>query len=75
MENAQKTVEQVIITVDSAMNPKQKVTAHLKASDYDGSIGIKLRGNSSLSFNQKKYTIELRDSLGKQRLGAAGSLQ
>ncbi len=32
--------------------------------DYDGSIGIKLRGNSSLSFAQKKYTIETRDEEG-----------
>lgn len=32
--------------------------------DYNGNIGIKWRGNSSLSFDQKKYTLETRDSLG-----------
>lgn len=32
---------------------------------YHGPIGIKLRGNSSLSFDQKKYTLETRDSLGQ----------
>lgn len=32
---------------------------------YDGTVAIKLRGNSSLSFSQKKYTFELRDSAGK----------
>lgn len=35
-----------------------------KAS-YEGPIGIKLRGNSSLSFDQKKYSLETRDSLGQ----------
>ena len=65
-ENSQKTVRQVVITVDSMLNAQQKVTAHMKTDDYDGAIGIKLRGNSSLGFNQKKYTLELRDSLGKE---------
>jgi len=32
--------------------------------DYNGHIGIKLRGNSSLSFAQKKYTIETWDEEG-----------
>ena len=27
-------------------------------NDYDGYVGVKWRGESSLSFNQKKYTIE-----------------
>ncbi|MCQ2111394.1 MAG: CotH kinase family protein [Bacteroidaceae bacterium] len=31
---------------------------------YDGRIGIKLRGNSSLSFDQKSFTIETRDEDG-----------
>ena len=57
-------LEKVIITADTALNAQRKVTAHMKVGDYDGLIGIKLRGNSSLSFNQKKYTIELRDSKG-----------
>lgn len=33
--------------------------------NYDGYIGIELRGNSSLSFDQKQYTIETRDSAGE----------
>ena len=33
-------------------------------TDYDGRIGIKLRGNSSLSFDQKSFTIETRDEDG-----------
>lgn len=35
------------------------------ANGYDGQIGIKLRGESSLMFEQKSFTIELRDSQGK----------
>ena len=60
-------IEQVVITTSEAPNAQKKVTAHMKTKDYDGTIGIKLRGNSSLSFNQKKYTIELRDDEGKER--------
>lgn len=60
-------IEQVVITTSEAPNAQKKVTAHMKTKDYDGAIGIKLRGNSSLSFNQKKYTIELRDDEGKER--------
>jgi subtilisin-like proprotein convertase family protein len=33
-------------------------------NDYDGYIGIELRGTSSLSFPQKQYGIETRDSSG-----------
>jgi spore coat protein CotH len=44
---------------------QQKVSAHLKTEGYDGPIGIKIRGNSSKAFNQKKYTIETRDENGK----------
>ncbi len=33
--------------------------------DYNGYIGIELRGNSSLSFNQKQYTLETRDASGQ----------
>jgi len=60
-----QTVGQINITVESALNAQKKVAGYMKASDYEGPIGIKLRGNSSLSFNQKKYTIELRDTQGK----------
>ena len=56
----------ITISTDTALNAREKVTARMKAGDYDGYIGIKLRGNSSLSFNQKKYTIELRDANGKE---------
>ena len=63
---ANAAVEQVVITVDQELNARQKVTAHMKAGDYDGPIGIKLRGNSSLGFNQKKYTVELIDKQGKE---------
>ncbi len=59
-------VEQVVITTSEAPNAQKKVTAHMRTKGYDGPIGIKLRGNSSLSFNQKKYTIELRDDQGKE---------
>ena len=33
-------------------------------NEYSGNIGIELRGQSSLSFPQKPYSIELRDSTG-----------
>lgn len=33
-------------------------------NDFDGLIGIELRGNSSLGFPQKSYALETRDSLG-----------
>ena len=61
----QTTVGQISITVDSLVNAQRKVIAHMKMDGYDGAIGIKLRGNSSLGFNQKKYTIELRDEQGR----------
>ena len=38
----------------------------MKTEGYDGPIGIKLRGNSSLGFSQKKYTLETRDADGKE---------
>ena len=56
----------VRITTSSTLNAQNKVPAQMQAGDYNGAIGIKLRGNSSLSFNQKKYTIELRDNEGKE---------
>ena len=59
-------VEMITINVDTPLNAQRKVKAHMKAGNYDGPIGIKLRGNSSLSFNQKKYTIELRDNDGNE---------
>lgn len=70
----------IIDTEGENINSKDKTPAHMKVIDngegrrndiddqpneYDGIIGIKLRGNSSLSFEQKKYTIETRDDAGK----------
>ena len=66
MMHGKNDVEMITINVDTPLNAQRKVTAHMKAGHYDGPIGIKLRGNSSLSFNQKKYTIELRDDDGKE---------
>ena len=65
-EEVQTAVMQLSITADSTLTPQRKGTAHMTATDYDGPIGIKLRGNSSLGFNQKKYTIELRDQQGRE---------
>ena len=57
----------ITITAETELNASKKVTAHMKTEGYDGIIGIKLRGNSSLSFNQKKYTFETRDANGKEQ--------
>ena len=66
VENLQSNLPIITITTDTALNAQTKVTARMQMEDYDGPIGIKLRGNSSLSFNQKKYTLELRDEKGKE---------
>ncbi len=42
----------------------QRNSIHDTQYNYNGFIGIELRGNSSLSFDQKQYTIETRDSEG-----------
>ncbi len=70
----------VYINTDTAINADRKVPGTMRVIDqgegrrnystdtvynYNGRIGIKWRGNSSLSFNQKKYTVETRDSLGQ----------
>ncbi len=69
----------VIIQTQQAINADAKVMGTMKIinngagqtnhvtdtpNDYDGNVGIKLRGESSLSFNQKKYTLETWDALG-----------
>ena len=69
----------VIIETEAAINADAKVKGTMKiiANDegrensvtdaplaYDGPVGIKWRGESSLSFNQKKYTIETWDAEG-----------
>ncbi len=46
------------------INSVEKVPAEMMIDgQYDGAIGIKLRGNSSQSFNQKKYSIETRNDI------------
>ena len=69
----------IIIHTQNAINADAKVMGTMRIIDngegkvnhvddqpteYDGHIGIKWRGNSSLSFNQKKYTIETWDAEG-----------
>lgn len=73
MNNLQSNLPVITITTDSPLNAQEKVTAHMKMEGYDGAIGIKLRGNSSLAFNQKKYTVETRDADGKElKVGLLG---
>ena len=55
----------ITITTQTPLNAREKVGAMMKTVGYEGAIGIKLRGNSSLSFNQKKYTFETRNENGK----------
>ena len=57
----------ITIQAETELNAQKKVTAHMEMEGYNGAIGIKLRGNSSLSFNQKKYTFETRDENGKEQ--------
>lgn len=67
------------ITTEQAINADSKVRGTMRVIDngegrrnyandtefdYNGLIGIKLRGNSSLNFEQKKYTIETWDEEG-----------
>lgn len=69
----------VIIQTQDAINADDKVPGTMQIIDngpgqintvsdapnaFDGHIGIKLRGESSLNFNQKKYTLETWDALG-----------
>ena len=63
---SQNRLHTIAITTSTPLNAQKKVTAQMKMDGYDGAIGIKLRGNSSLGFNQKKYTIELRSEDGKE---------
>jgi len=64
---AQKSLPTIAITTSTPLNAQEKVAAHMTTDGYDGPIGIKLRGNSSLGFNQKKYTLETRDTDGKEQ--------
>ena len=69
----------IVIQTTEAINADTKVPGTMKiinngegqvnhltdaAADYDGAIGIKWRGESSLNFNQKKYTVETWDAEG-----------
>lgn len=71
----------IILDVDRSINAQDKVPAKMKvlykegqkqySSDaknycFDGNIRIKLRGNSSLGYNQKKFTLETRDAEDKE---------
>ncbi len=74
------TLPLVVISTDETINKNAKVTAMMQIidngygeenkvtdtpTDYDGYIGIKIRGNQSSSYPQKPYGIETRDSLGE----------
>ena len=62
--NKQQNLPLIAITTNSPLNAQQKVMAYMKTDGYDGHIAIKLRGNSSLGFNQKKYTVVTCDADG-----------
>lgn len=63
----QKSMEQISIKVATELNAREKVAARMTTDGYDGPIGIKLRGNSSLGFAQKKYTLETWDADAAER--------
>jgi len=48
--------------IDNGPNQRNNINDLL--NDYDGKIGIELRGSSSQSFDKKNYGIELRDLQG-----------
>lgn len=69
-----------IFTDSLRISKQQKINARMQITDngtgkrnkltdtpnaYNGYIGIKIRGNSSAAFTQKRFTIELRDENGK----------
>ncbi len=69
----------IVIQTQKAINADAKVMGTMKIINngegqenhiddqplgYDGYVGVKWRGESSLSFNQKKYTIETWDEQG-----------
>ena len=61
--NSESKLTATMKIVDNGSGRRNKVTD--KPNGYDGKIGIKLRGNSSLYFEQKRFTIETRDNDGK----------
>ena len=48
--------------IDNGKGKRNNLTD--KPNGYDGKIGIKLRGNSSLFFEQKRFTFETKDEEG-----------
>ncbi len=80
VENLASELPLVIIHTDQKINSAKKVEAHMKIVEnkkgklnhvndtclnYEGNIGIKWRGNSSLALSQKKYTITTRNADGQ----------
>ena len=61
--NSESKLTATMKIIDNGSGRRNKVTD--KPNGYDGKIGIKLRGNSSLYFEQKRFTIETRDNDGK----------
>ena len=71
--HGQNGLVMISIETSGALSAEKKVAGRMRMDGYDGGIGIKLRGNSSLGFAQKKYTIELRsDDGGKLAAGLLG---
>lgn len=71
----------IINTKGGTINAEKKIPSHMQIIDngkgrrnsfsdpknhFDGPIEIKLRGNSSLSFEQKRYTLETVNQQGKK---------
>ena len=61
--NSESKLTATMKIIDNGSGRRNKVTD--KPNGYDGKIGIKLRGNSSLYFEQKRFTFETRDNDGK----------
>ena len=55
VEGLKSDLPVITITTDTTLNARQKVTAHMKTDGYDGPIGIKLRGNSSLTRRSTRW--------------------
>lgn len=57
--------EKVTATMKIIYNgPNQRNNVTDTKFNYNGKIGIEIRGNSSASFNQKQYGVETRDATG-----------
>ena len=62
LTNKEKSLARMKI-IDNGKGKRNHLTD--KARGYDGYIGIKLRGNSSLFFEQKRFTFETKTEDGK----------